>query len=591
MRIRLGISLFIAGCIMTSTATAQWVSFDDETAGRLSLQAFADAPSDDPLNDEAEKDMAVADLNKDGWQDVVVVRKLPFSNPGARQDVLLMNENGTLVDRTGVLAPGFIATQTDARDVFIGEFTGDTWPDVVIANTFGNQPRFYRNAGEDGGGNWLGLVDESNRLPTLDVPADLNTLQFCAVWGGDVTGNGAMDLYFSNYKQNGGTTDVLMINDGTGNFTNETAARLGSYANVAFGTSVEIHDMDDDGDQDIVKISTLYGAAPFPIGQFLLFNNGAGVFDAVPFQELPSNRPYMFAVGDLDKNGLLDMYLQGDQLDGYILAQSATPDTVVAFDSSVLTNTPRTEQFGGNTKMADVDGDGYLDVGIAPIDVDIANCGTSQPFALLRNDGAGALSDPFPTDQNFHLDPHDFGFVDVNDDGCADLFMGLCTGWRVFIQSCAASVEAPLSAANVPLGDLVAGDLAALNDSDDDYLRVDAVLNGAGTRYIAAVLAVATSPVTTPSGLELTLESGADSAGSRSIVQLRNNNSGVWDTLQAFQQPVADTVQIVADLPNPADYVQPTGVIRVRLISIANVAALPDGYELRVDQIGIRVTP
>ena len=37
--------------------------------------------------------------------------------------------------------------------------------------------------------------------------------------------------------------------------------------------------------------------------------------------------------------------------------------------------------------------------------------------------------------QNFHLDPHDFGFIDVNNDGCLDLFMGLCTGWAVFVQT------------------------------------------------------------------------------------------------------------------------------------------------------------
>ena len=65
--------------------------------------------------------------------------------------------------------------------------------------------------------------------------------------------------------QNNGTTDVLLVNDGAGNFANETATRLGSFANVAFGTSVEIHDVDNDGDNDIVKMSTLYPVAPFPV--------------------------------------------------------------------------------------------------------------------------------------------------------------------------------------------------------------------------------------------------------------------------------------------------------------------------------------
>ena len=68
--------------------------------------------------------------------------------------------------------------------------------------------------------------------------------------------------------------------------------------------------------------------------------------------------------------------------------------------------------------------------------MDIQNCGTSNDFALLQNPGNGVVFDPGGAneDQNLHLDPHDFGFIDINNDGRLDLFMGLCTGWRVFIQ-------------------------------------------------------------------------------------------------------------------------------------------------------------
>ena len=38
-------------------------------------------------------------------------------------------------------------------------------------------------------------------------------------------------------------------------------------------------------------------------------------------------------------------------------------------------------------------------------------------------------------DQNFHVRPPDFEFVDVDRDGCLDLFMGLCTGYAVFRQT------------------------------------------------------------------------------------------------------------------------------------------------------------
>ena len=58
-----------------------------------------------------------------------------------------MNQGGVLVDQTSLLAPGFLAQPTDARDVIIGDFTGDGWEDVVIANTFTQQPKFYTTRG------------------------------------------------------------------------------------------------------------------------------------------------------------------------------------------------------------------------------------------------------------------------------------------------------------------------------------------------------------------------------------------------------------------------------------------------------------
>ena len=440
MTARMMIVTAVAGLMIQSAAVGQWISFTDDTATRLTLNTFADNPGD-PMADDREKDVAVGDLDQDGWDDLIVARKNPFSNPGARQDVLLMNENGVLVDRTAVFAPGFITTLTDARDVIIEELTGDTWPDVVIANTFWQQPKFYRNLGNDGAGNWLGLIDESaTRFPNI-VVANLPGPQFCAVGAGDVTGNGAKDLYFSNYAMCCiGTTDTLLINNGSGFFTDETAARLGSNANVAFGTGVEIHDMDNDGDNDIVKVSTLYSVAPFDVGVFLLFNNGAGVFDdpLAPFQEPPNNSPYMFDVGDLNGDGMLDIFIEQDPQDRVDLATGKLPpDGPISYSTFIISSSPRTSGFGGNTKLADVDNDGDLDVGIAPIDVDIQNCGFSNDFALLRNPGNGLVSDPWSAanDQNFHLDPHDFAFIDVNNDGCLDLFMGLCTGWAVFVQT------------------------------------------------------------------------------------------------------------------------------------------------------------
>ena len=437
---------------ISNPAAAQWVSFSDETGSSLTLNAFEDNPGGNPLNDNQEKDIAVGDFDKDGWTDVIAVRKKPFSSPGQRQDVLLMNENGVLIDRTDQYALDFIVDLTDARDIWVGDVNGDGWLDLFNAATFGDHPRIYINQGNDGSGSWQGFADEtSTRLQTIIEGVDTPERKFCAVIGGDITGNGLPDILLANYHKNTGITtkDVLYINDGNGNFTIETDARLGEYANSAFNTAVGIEDLDNDGDNDIVKISTLYNVQPWNGRvQVNLYNDGTGVFKNISFQNLPVNQPYMFDIQDFNGDGLLDQYLQGDNQDRVIIAQSVNQNNV-NYQMTVL-NSSRTSEFGGNVHSADIDNDGDLDIGIAPIDVDIQNCGGSQEFTLLQNPGNGIFFDPWPNnaDQNFHIQPHDWAFIDINKDGLLDMFMGTCTGWKVFIQI--NDNQAPVAEANGP---------------------------------------------------------------------------------------------------------------------------------------------
>ena len=97
------------------------------------------------------------------------MRKQPFTSTGRRRNVLLMNEDGVLVDRTNELASlsdvpgdeGFL-TPTNDRDVVLSDVDGDGWLDIVTSVTLSDgepkhisHPRVYMNLGEDGG-TWLG---------------------------------------------------------------------------------------------------------------------------------------------------------------------------------------------------------------------------------------------------------------------------------------------------------------------------------------------------------------------------------------------------------------------------------------------------
>ncbi len=417
----------------TSLLYGQWLDWQDVTDSHLTLSSVANT-------DDEEKDMASADLNNDGFPDIIVVRKEPFSNATEppKSDLLLMNVDGKLVDQTSSYAPEFISNPSYARDVFIGDFDSDGWLDVIIANTFEQQPMYFKNRGLDANNNWLGLVDESaSRFPLLTS----DELLFCAVWGGDINGNGAMDIYFNNYSQNNGLAlDFLLINDGTGHFTDESQSRLGDFRNSAFGTSIEIHDMDNDGDNDILKTSVLYDVAPWNgQGLYLLFNDGTGHFPntqkiSVPTTGTAIDAPYMFTVADFNQDNKLDLYVVDDTYDYQLIANTMTPDAAVNYISTEIFS-PRTQSFGGNVHHADLDLDGDLDVAACDVDVDIPPCMTSnRKFAFLENVN-GLFQDSYlgaiyPWDQNVY----DFCFIDINNDGLKDVVLGKCSGYSVFLS-------------------------------------------------------------------------------------------------------------------------------------------------------------
>jgi len=413
--------------LLNTTPGYEWLEFSDETPTRLEVTTVANS-------DDEEKDIAVADLNNDGQDDVIVCRKEPFSNAteGGKSDLLLINEDGVLVDRTEEYAAEFISIETFARDLYIHDFDGDGWKDVIIANTFDQQPQYYANLGNDGEGNWLGLADESStRFPTLTG----DEILFCAVWGGDIDGDEDQDLYFVNYKQGGGggvAKDFLLINDGNGVFTNDSESRLGYLRNSAFGTAVQIYDMDNDGDQDILKISTLFAVLPWgQNGLFVLFNDGTGNFEN--WQNIAPTAPYMFEVADYNGDGQLDVFVVDDNADFLITVNSVNPD--VSLNTTITPVVNGLNGFGGNVHAVDLDLDGDLDIAVSDVDVDIPPCNSGRRLALLENQGGVFVDHHTTDDYPWEMNSYDLGFIDINGDGLQDFITGGCSGYNVFMSN------------------------------------------------------------------------------------------------------------------------------------------------------------
>jgi len=412
--------------ILNSYPGGQWLEFSDATPSRLSLSTVANS-------DDEEKDIAVADLDNDGFDDVIVCRKEPFSlsAEGAKSDLLLMNEDGVLTDRTLVYAPQFISTESFARDLYIGDFDGDGWKDVIIVNTFGQQPQYYANQGDDGNGNWLGLSDESaTRFPTLTA----TDLKICGVSGGDIDGDDDEDIYMVSYKQTSGqgvAEDFLLINDGNGVFTDQSEARLGNLRNSAFGTSVQIYDMDNDGDEDILKVSTLFAVLPWgDVGLFVLFNEGAGTFSN--WQSIASDAPYTFEVADFNDDGFLDVFVVNDGADHLVTVNSVVADNSLNFTTTNVVN--GLSDFGGNIHAVDLDLDGDLDIAVSDVVVDVPPCNSTRRLALLENQ-EGVFVDHHTEDVfEWEVNSYDHGFADINGDGLQDIITGGCSGYNVFMS-------------------------------------------------------------------------------------------------------------------------------------------------------------
>src|SRR6185436_5065019 len=244
-----------AGAASAQALDNQWVTFSKQNS-HVSYAPLPDGGGNITSSD-TQVLFRAGDLDRDGWNDVVAVRKQQASQQGKRVAVLLMNVQGVLTDQTAQYATasdapggdqGFL-TPCNNYEVAIGDVNNDGWDDVVTAVGLSDgspksisHPRVYMNLGDDVNGNWLGLKYEASRFPQLQTftsPHDVAP-RFSGMALADVTGDGFEDLYFVDFD---GTetgisenfaddlNDRLLVNSGgtpatAGYFTDESQLRM-----------------------------------------------------------------------------------------------------------------------------------------------------------------------------------------------------------------------------------------------------------------------------------------------------------------------------------------------------------------------------
>jgi len=253
---------------------------------------FSDASSRIPVMGTSNA-VLVADFDDDAVPDILI------GNNG--QNVLLLNDgNGQFVNETTVRLPPI---NDVTQDIESGDIDNDGDLDLIVANEGAN--RILVN---DGTG--VFAEESSARLPLRTTPEETREADF-----GDADGDGDLDIFFANVTAFVGTADPanrLLINDGAGVFTDETASRLPTDRDNSFDG--DFIDIDGDGDLDIVTSNTLFGGIGLFAPYRVLVNDGTGTFDDRTEDVFPSTAlglGFDVEAGDFDGDGLTDLYLAG----------------------------------------------------------------------------------------------------------------------------------------------------------------------------------------------------------------------------------------------------------------------------------------
>lgn len=313
------------------------------------------------------RDVIIADLNADGWQDVAVANYL-----GNSIGVMMNTGNGVLAPMVNY------ATDVGPFSLVATDLNGDGALDLASANAAPNVGTVSVLL-NNGGGTFAPKVDYA-------VVASLNALD-----SADLNGDGFMDLAL--VAQGPGRVYVL-INLGNGTF----GSPINHYTWMDDLEAIVVEDLNGDGLPDLAVVDQ----SDDDLG--VLINTGNGTFAAPRFYSIAGD-PRAMTAADLTGDGFLD------------LAVATYPYlTVTVFPNMGNGTFAAPHAYSGgmyssSITTADFNGDGLVDVGTAN------SAGASASVFLNMGNGVLAPKVDYVTGNN----PHSIAAGDLNNDGTSDL--------------------------------------------------------------------------------------------------------------------------------------------------------------------------
>ncbi len=307
--------------------------------------------------------MCVGDVDNNGYNDVLW---------GDYGNVFILTANSTGTSYTGTQVSAVTSNFIFVQGANFANVNNDHFLDAFVCNDV-DMPHIYV-----GNGTTSGWTMNQALMPLATTPASDNSGNYASIWT-DVNNDNLIDLMITHCRQSVSSPsdarriDQVFINNGNGTYTQDITNWTG-LRDGAQGWSTAWGDIDNDGDQDAFVLN-------YDVNSKLMINNGTGVFTNAMSGSGISSTTSIFGENatfhDFDNDGDLDMLISGDTHLLYMNNGNNTFTLVSPNPFSYNANQITAHAVG------DLNGDGFLDVYASYCD--IYNSPSSRSDRLWMN--------------------------------------------------------------------------------------------------------------------------------------------------------------------------------------------------------------